>query len=954
MWSKLVKIFMHFFLFLLFSIKCFLTSLIYLQPIPSHFPPQLGILRPGFLFYKVFYALLWKINLLISFFPSKIIFFLQNFKVQLFFLKVPFILFDVALFFCLFYLLRKKETKKINFNLLVIFLFMPAIYFYFSVNSFSFKSIYIELIKYFYRFSFQQKIILWLFLVFLATALTAFFLGFKSVAKKIKGILALLPVNITLLVLVTLWVLNLNGFFLSLSNPKNVNWRGFWIWNSGNQEKENFYAYFEKEFNLSFSPDDAKAFLTCQSEYKLFINGTFVGRGSIPSDPPYQYYDQYDIKRFLKKGKNEFKILCYNYFVDTHFMSKKSGGLIFQSEISANSRKKIVVSDDSWNTIAATAWDFSSPRMSDTIGFQEFFNADWKIDEWQKASILGRSPLSPWENLILRPIPQLQFTEVKPKEILKKEKKSMIFDFGQEVTGYLQLKLSGTKKGDDLIIYFSEAINDQGDVDWQRTLFQRDRIGLANNSTVFEAFQRRAFRYIELVPINTSFEEIDIESLSILSPGYPVVDKGSFESSSSLLNEIYQVGKYTLRLAMQDRFEDSLTRERGQYVGDTRIDALVNYYTFSDFYLIKKALREFARSSNGDFVKAVYPSCLKFIIPDYSLLFITALKEYFLYSGDINLVKELYPTVKQQLDLFEGLVDQNGLIAKKDWWIFIDHAVMSNRNKIVSLNMFYFKALKDAEELASFLGKEQDRNYFKDRAEKVKKAVNDKFWLSGDDLFSLKSPQPNYLALLFGLTDKQREEKILYSLEKKKFNPVVTAYFNSFIVETLFNLGKEKEALKLIESYWGKMIACGATTWWETFAPEECSTLAVYGDSLSHAWGAGPTFLLPREILGVKPIDAGYKRFFIKPRIDNNLVWAKGKIPLQDSFIEVYWSKDKGKFQLQIDFEKQAIADVEIPIIGNFTKAFLNGAVIWEKNNEKEEYVKFKIDKPGKYLFEIL
>ena len=90
--------------------------------------------------------------------------------------------------------------------------------------------------------------------------------------------------------------------------------------------------YARKEIELA-SVSGAKVFVTCSTEYKLYVNGRYVGRGPNPCHPRFQYYDEYDFGRFLRPGKNVIAALCYNYGVGTHCRPEAPGAFLLQLEI---------------------------------------------------------------------------------------------------------------------------------------------------------------------------------------------------------------------------------------------------------------------------------------------------------------------------------------------------------------------------------------------------------------------------------------------------------------------------------------------------------------------------------------------------------------------------------------------------------------------------------------------
>ena len=109
---------------------------------------------------------------------------------------------------------------------------------------------------------------------------------------------------------------------------KPVNWKAKWIWYPEAREEVNFYFFARKEFKLTDDILDANLHISAHTDYMLFVNGRFIGRGPNPSDPyHFYYYDTYIVKDFLRRGKNTIAIICHNYGVGVHFQPVYPGNL---------------------------------------------------------------------------------------------------------------------------------------------------------------------------------------------------------------------------------------------------------------------------------------------------------------------------------------------------------------------------------------------------------------------------------------------------------------------------------------------------------------------------------------------------------------------------------------------------------------------------------------------------
>jgi hypothetical protein len=205
--------------------------------------------------------------------------------------------------------------------------------------------------------------------------------------------------------------------------------RAQWIWSRGDPLPHNFYLYCRKAFTLKEKATAALIHVTADSRYKLYANGTFVGRGPVRSDQRWQYYDTYDITPFLHLGENVVAAIVHQYGVPTHSYTLGRGGVLLQGEVREERGGTVQLdTDESWRVIPSPAWDRDTPRVSPAIMWAETYDArkeplGWQrpgFDDshWERPVLLGRPPVSPWENLIPRDIPFLLEKEIFPKAIL--------------------------------------------------------------------------------------------------------------------------------------------------------------------------------------------------------------------------------------------------------------------------------------------------------------------------------------------------------------------------------------------------------------------------------------------------------------------------------------------------------------------------------------------------------
>ena len=206
-------------------------------------------------------------------------------------------------------------------------------------------------------------------------------------------------------------------------------WRGAWIWCSGDPSPKNFYLYCRKTFDVGGEIVSATMRMTADSRYILYVNGTMVNRGPIRCDPRWQSYDAWDIAPYLRDGANVIAVLVHHYGESTFSYIHGRGGFILDGVVHPADGSVIdIISDDSWKVYPATAWARDIPRMNMQLGFSEIFDArrhpaTWNrigFDDshWEAAVVIGPHPQEPWPRLVARDIPAAAEELISPKKLV--------------------------------------------------------------------------------------------------------------------------------------------------------------------------------------------------------------------------------------------------------------------------------------------------------------------------------------------------------------------------------------------------------------------------------------------------------------------------------------------------------------------------------------------------------
>jgi hypothetical protein len=533
----------------------------------------------------------------------------------------------------------------------------------------------------------------------------------------------------------------------------------------------------------------------------------------------------------------------------------------------------------------------------------------------------------------------------------------LVIDFGQVVSGYPRLRLEGPA-GAAIDLAYGERLVD-GRVPIQRGepvgTQNADRYVLREGPQEWERFEWGGFRYLQLT-VRDAERPLRIKTVSVNFTSYPVQRRGRFQCSDDLLNRLWEAGTYTLQLCMHDSYEDCPSREQRQWVGDAYVETLVDFAAFGDPRLAAKLLRQVAQSQRADgMTQMATPGDAArwgVFITDYCLSWIMTIGEYVRYSGDTSLAQELFPAVARALAWFEPYLDQHGLLNDVPGWIFIDWAEVDRRGQCTALNALYYAALQHAAVLARLAGAASLGRRYRRLARAVRDALNARLWDEArgvyvdacvEDVQSRRvSQQANAACIALGLAPRARWPCMLaYVLDESRLKATSTElggpdtasfdeerdvvlaqpFFMHFMHRALVAAGRHRDLLDNVRRRWGAMLEAGSSTFWEHWHGEE---------SQCHAWSATPTFDLSTEVLGVRPLAAGFALFAVEPH-PAGLDWARGAFPSPAGDITVAWEHGEGSFRLEVEVPPGCRARITIPppTRGRYDSVKANGTPVW-------------------------
>ena len=584
---------------------------------------------------------------------------------------------------------------------------------------------------------------------------------------------------------------------------------------------------------------------------------------------------------------------------------------------------RTVNSDGSWKvTNEDKEWIDESGKASDTSATEYALAGSWNFNDIDTPP----SKVSP-----LRSEP-MAYVAVEDKTV----DGGRLYDFGKETFGRIVLK---NVEGDGIVnIYYGESPEEALDLGHCETLdklrFSADEVcDLATGVSVsksgdYTLDNTKAYRYVYVAPE----AGVEVGDVAMLYEYAPVEYRGSFRCSDPELNRIWDVGAYTMHLTTREFFIDGIKRDRWVWSGDAVQSYLMNYYLFFDSPTVKRTTRLLR---GKDPVTAHINT-----IMDYTLYWFNGIYDYYLYTGDKEFVKEIYPKMQSLMEYVLGRTNKDGMLEGMTGdWVFVDWAdfPMSKQGALSFEQVLFCKSLETMKLCADIVGDTADAGRYSKLAGELRAKLMPVFWDESRQALvhnvenGRKSDQVNKFANMFAINYGFFDEPTAKSvMENVMLNPevpaITTPYMRFYELESLCSRGMQEQVLKEMKDYWGGMLREGATSFWEKYVPTDSGTqhLAMYGrpygKSLCHAWGASPIYLLGKYYLGVVPVKPGYEEFSITPVL-GGLKWMEGSVPTPDGDISVYMN------------------DKEIRVRATEGKGYLN---IRSGNFPKSSYGKFE------------
>lgn len=390
----------------------------------------------------------------------------------------------------------------------------------------------------------------------------------------------------------------------------------------------------------------------------------------------------------------------------------------------------------------------------------------------------------------------------------------------------------------------------------------------------FEPFWWQAGRYLEVL-VTTADEPLIIDSFSLTETHYPIENLSTFTSSDPRYAGVVPIAVRALQMCSHETFMDCPFYEQLQYIGDTRLQALVTMTIHSDDRLVRQALLAFDESRrNRGITMSRFPSRVRQIIPPFSLWWVAMVWDHFLYRGDAAFTRSLLPGVDAVLRYYASFVSEDGLLQPLPGWNYVDWVKewrdgvppTGKSAPVAPLQLQLIYALQCAERLHAYLDTDVkvDTRALTARLQ----SALDGFIKNGqafDDLgHQHLSEHTPALMILTKTGDQTIAVRQLNSPPEGAAR--ATIYFSHYIFDAAYHA----EMPQWIEDRMG--------TWFWHLENGLKTTIEMPEPTRSdcHAWGAHILYHYFATFLGIRPTEPGFGGVTVRARLPIGLSYAEG------------------------------------------------------------------------------
>ncbi len=731
---------------------------------------------------------------------------------------------------------------------------------------------------------------------------------------------------------------------------------------NGKCVKRSVVPMFRKDFEVEKKIEKATINISGIGHYELSINGNRIGdRFLAPGWTLYQkrsLYNTFDITDQLKKGENAIGVMVGNGFYNINRER-------YRKLVVAYGYPKLIFNitlhfkDGSVNNIVSdeTCKVSPSPITFSSIYGGEDYDATLEQSDWDKAGFDD----STWQNPVIlndsreqlspetdHPLKVMEIFNV--QEVMKSKSGKTIYDFGQNASGIISLKVKGNK-GALIKILPDELVNSEGNVtqvsgggpyEFNYTL-KGDGVEKWQPKFSYYGFRYADVEIIEPEDVKQPTKILDLKMLHTRNSSPRV---GSFNCSDTLFNQIFELINWGIKSNMASVATDCPHREKLGWLEQTYLIGPSMQYNFNIHKLYTKVVQDMIDSQlNNGLVPDIAPEYVPFgggfrDSPEWGSASVIIPWQMYKWYGDKDILVKAYPMMKRYVAYLKSKSKDNILDhGLGDWYdLGPKHPGEAQLTpKALTATAIYYYDLKILKNIASLLGKDDDNEKFTALSEEVKSAFQSKFLNEKTGECSTGSQTAYAMPLYVGLIPEESHELVFSNLvDSIKNNDYALTSGDvgyHFLVRVLSKNGRSDILYKMNSRSdrpgYGYQLKRGATALTESWAalPGPSNNHMMLGHLMEWFYaGLGGIYQSENSI--------AYDHIIIAPKPVGGINWVNCSYKSVKGIISSEWQIKDNKFNLKIEVPNGSSAKVVLP------ENYSNSVEIVDLKSKKQIYPK--------------
>lgn len=686
-----------------------------------------------------------------------------------------------------------------------------------------------------------------------------------------------------------------------------------------------------KAFSVDGQVARARAYVTGLGLYDLSINGARAGNDTL--NPGWTYYPKriqyqvYDVGPLLRPGENVVgAVLGSGWWGAGMAGAWKDSPLRLMAQVEieyADGRNQTVVTDDSWRA-------HESPVLEDSHYHGETYDArlempgwdapGYAASDWDTVQVLDK----PVDVLVAQYGPTIQVTEELSPVAVTEVDGAHVFDFGQNMSGRVRLKVAGAPEGKRIQIRFAEILLPDGRIytDNYRSARATDiYFCKGGGEEVWEPrFTYRGFRYAELTGYPGMPDKDTLVARALHSA--PAM-AGTFECSNELINRIHRNIVWGQRSNMHSVPTDCPQRdERLGWTGDAQAFCATSCWNMEMARFYTKWLHDLTDSQHADgsmtdVAPSMWPNPAS---PAWGDVIAVQPWTVYCFYGDTRVIEENYNALAAWVEYMRANA-KDGLLYEREGygdWV----AVVPSPNKPIGAAYYYYST-KLLAQMAAALGRAEDAAKYGALADAIQQAFNDAYLDKTANTYPGNTQTACVLPLYFGLVPEDELtdvfEHLVDDVVKHDYHLTTGFVGTAYLLPALTAMGRHDLAYRLAvqRTYpsWGHMAEAGGTTIWERWNSDRYEEVGPGMNSFNHfAFGSvGQWYYEALAGINLDPERPGFKHIILRPGPVGDLTWVRASYPSMYGTIRSDWEIKDGKLIWDVLIPANTTATAYIP-----------------------------------------